>query len=120
MADERTPRPKISVGEKDEERRDDAAQERPADDGRYTVADAVRDGAGRLSAWVSRTFPGHERAFWGAVAGFVAAIAFLVVGPWPLVVIAVFVLSGVAVGQALDGDPRIVNTLRRLFTRGNQ
>ena len=49
-----------------------------------------------------------------------AAIVFLAVGPWPLIVIAVFVFVGVAAGQVLDGDPKIVNTLRHLFNRNSQ
>ena len=128
MADEKTTRPKITVGEKDEAREpgthapEDGASraDAPSGDERYGVGDAVRDGAGRLSAWVRRTFPGQEKAFWGAVVGLAAAIAFLAVGPWPLLVIAVFVFVGVAAGQALDGDPKIVNTLRHLFDRNGQ
>ena len=75
MADEKTPRPKIEL---------EGKEERPAaaepDDGSYTVGEAVRDGSARLFAWVRRTFPGHEHAFWGGVLGFVAAILFLVLG----------------------------------------
>ena len=125
MADEKNHKPKITVGEKDAapEAADvsDAPEKAPtAGDARYTVGDALRDGVGRISAWVRRSFPGQEKAFWGAIIGLVAAIVFLAVGPWPLVVIAVFVFVGVAAGQALDGDPRIVNTLRHLFNRNSQ
>ena len=124
MADEKTTRPKINVGEKSErpqEATTPEGAERAADDeGRYTVGEALRDGAGRVSAWVRRTFPGQEKAFWGAILGLVAAIVFLVVGPWPVFVIAVFVFVGVAAGQVLDGDPKIVNTLRHLFIRNSQ
>lgn len=120
MADEKTHRPKISVGEKDGAPAEAPAAGPAPDDDRYTVGDALRDGAGRASAWVRRTFPGQEKAFWGAVLGLIAAIVFLVVGPWPLFVIAVFVFVGVAAGQVLDGDPKIVNTLRHLFNRNGQ
>ena len=121
MADEKTPRAKIETGE-----RPRPASERPegapapADDGSYTVGEAVRDGSARFLAWVRRTFPGQEKAFWGALIGLVAAVVFLAVGPWPLVVIAAFVFVGVAAGQVLDGDPKIVNTLRHLFNRNSQ
>lgn len=127
MADEKTHRPKISVAEKDAHGSGEPSGAgapgkggAAPDDGAYTVGDAVRDGGRRVSAWVRRTFPGQEKAFWGAVIGLLAAIVFLVVGPWPLVVIAVFVFVGVAAGQALDGDPRIFNTLRHLFNRNGQ
>ena len=125
MADEKTHKPKINVGEKEEAPKE-AAPAAPAEDGpasgeeRYTVGNALRDGVGRISAWVRRAFPGQERAFWGAILGLVAAIVFLAVGPWPLIVIAVFVFAGVAAGQVLDGDPKIVNTLRHLFNRNSQ
>ena len=129
MADEKTHRPKITVGEKDPEASGvaegaaaEGAEATTSDsaDERRSVGDALREGAGRVSAWVHRSFPGQEKAFWGAVIGLVAAIVFLAVGPWPLVVIAVFVFVGVAAGQALDGDPKIVNALRSLFNRNGQ
>ena len=126
MADEKNHRPKITVGEKDaapeavDASGSSATEASGATDGRRSVGDTLRDGMGRFSAWVRRSFPGQERAFWGAVIGLVAAIVFRAVGPWPLLVIAVFVLVGVAAGQALDGDPKIVNTLRHLFNRNGQ
>ena len=118
MADEKTPRAKIET-----EERSRPASERPegapapADDGSYTVGEAVRDGSARFLAWVRRTFPGHEHAFWGGVLGFVVAILFLVLGLFKALVIVVLVVAGVAVGQALDGDSRIVDLLRRIFSR---
>ena len=118
MADEKTPRAKIET-----EERPRPASERPegaptpADDGSYTVGEAVRDGSARFLAWVRRTFPGHEHAFWGGVLGFVVAILFLVLGLFKALVIVVLVVAGVAVGQALDGDSRIVDLLRRIFSR---
>ncbi len=119
MADEKTPRPKIELGEKDEcgERVQPAADAQAADDGSYTVGEAVRDGSARLFAWVRRTFPGHEHAFWGGVLGFVTAILFLVLGLFKALVIVVLVIVGVAAGQALDGDSKIMDLLRRLFSR---
>ena len=111
MADEKTPRPKIELEGKEER------PEAPApDDGSYTVGVAVRGGSARLFAWVRRTFPGHEHAFWGGVLGFVAAILFLVLGLFKALVIVLLVIVGVAVGQALDGDSKIMDLVRRLFS----
>ena len=111
MADEKTPRPKIELEGKEER------SEAPApDDGSYTVGEAVRDGSARLFAWVRRTFPGHEHAFWGGVLGFVAAILFLVLGLFKALVIVLLVIVGVAAGQALDGDSKIMDLVRRLFS----
>lgn len=112
MADEKIPRPKIELGDKDER-----SESRATDDGSYTVGEAVRDGSARLFAWVRRTFPGHEHAFWGGVLGFVAAILFLVLGLFKALVILALVIVGVAVGQALDGDSKIMDLVRRLFSR---
>ena len=117
MADERTPRPKIELGEKDEA--PEAAPAGARDEG-ASAADAARTGVGRVTAWVRRTFPGHENAFWGGVVGLLAAVAFFVLGIWRTLVIVVLVVAGVAVGQALDGDAKIVRALRNLFTRSNQ
>ena len=104
MADEKTPRPKIELDSRGESpERPASGPEGQADDGSYTVGEAVRDGSARLTAWVRRTFPGHEHAFWGGVLGFLAAILVLVV-------------VGVAIGQALDGDSKIMDLFRRLFS----
>ncbi|MBM6675509.1 DUF2273 domain-containing protein [Olsenella uli] len=116
MADERTPRPRIELDEKGGRPAPDAP-EAPADDGSYTVGEAVRDGSARLSAWVRRTFPGHEHAFWGGVLGFVVAVLFLVLGLFKALVIVALVTVGVAIGQALDGDSKIMDLVRRLFSR---
>lgn len=113
MADEKTPRPKIEMEDRDEKPRGEA--ERP-DDGSYTVGEAVRDGSARLTAWVRRAFPGHEHAFWGGVLGLLAAVLFLVLGLFRALVIIALVVVGVAIGQALDGDSKIMDLLRRLFS----
>lgn len=118
MADEKTPKPKVVL--------DDAASSAPEptpasaqDTGDQPTdgSDGFRMGASRVSAWVSRTFPGHENAFWGGVCGLVCALVFFAIGFWHTVLIGVLVLVGVAVGQLLDGDPRLIDALRRLFSR---
>lgn len=117
MADERIPRAKVETEKAPQAadaRREDGA---PASEGGpQTVGEAVRDGSARLFSWVRRTFPGHEHAFWGGILGFVAALLFLALGLWRALVIVVLVVVGVAVGQALDGDSRIVDLIRRIFS----
>lgn len=118
MSDEKTPRPKIETEERPHPDESEPREGAPAeDDGSYTVGEAVRDGSARLLAWVRRTFPGHEHAFWGGVLGFVVALLFLFLGLWRALVIVVLVVAGVAAGQALDGDSKIMDLLRRLFSR---
>ena len=117
MADEKTPKPKIELGEKDEP--SSQVPSRP-DEAETSAGDAVRHGVNCVSAWVSRTFPGHEKAFWGGVIGLLVALVFFAIGFWRTLVIAVLVVAGVAAGQVLDGDPKIVNALRHIFVRNNQ
>lgn len=127
MADEKIPRPRIE-SEAHAERPAAGAQSgqgapgsqgapAPADGTARGAGETVRDGAGRVFAWVRRTFPGHEHAFWGGVLGFITALLFLALGPWRALVIVVLVIVGVAVGQTLDGDSKIMDLLRRLFSR---
>lgn len=72
-----------------------------------------------VAEWVHRSFPGHENAFYGGVVGLALAILFLIVGFWTTLEIALFCIAGVAVGQLLDGDPRIIRTIRSLFEPRN-
>lgn len=124
MADEKDRKPKVEVeqGEKAPGAEADATAPKA---GATPKADAdagaaLRGAGSRVRSWVGATFPGNENAFWGGVVGLVAALVLIAIGPWYAFVIAVLVLAGVAVGQLVDGDPKIINALRRLFSRGNQ
>ena len=68
------------------------------------------------SGWVARTFPGHEHAFYGALIALVVALLVFAIGVLRVLFIAVLVLVGVAVGQMLDGDPKIIAAIRELFS----
>ena len=124
MADEKRPQAKVEfkvdvdgaepeVTASSEGARGDAAGAGSGAD----VAETVRAGAGRVGAWVSRTFPGHEHAFWGGVLGLLAALVFFAIGFFRTLLIVVLIVVGVAVGQALDGDPKLINAVRRFFVR---
>lgn len=72
-----------------------------------------------VRAWLHETFPGHEHAVtWGFV-GFLVAILFFIIGFWRTLVVLLLVFVGVTFGQVLDGDPKIINTLRGLFSGDN-
>ena len=119
MADEKTPRPRVETDERPGGRPDapgPTGPEAPADEGQ-SLGDAARSGVSRLRAWVARSFPGHEHAFWGGVCGLLAAVLLFAIGLWRAIVVAVLVTLGVAAGQAIDGDARIVRAVRRLFSR---
>jgi uncharacterized membrane protein len=68
------------------------------------------------TAWVRRTFPGHVHAFWGAVVAVVVALLTFAIGLPRMLLIAILVLIGIALGQVLDGDPKIIRTIRDLFS----
>ena len=71
----------------------------------------------RMSAvdWVRKTFPGHEHAFWGGVLALFIALLVFMIGLWRVLFIGIVVIIGVAVGQVLDGDPKLVNAIRNLL-----
>lgn len=80
------------------------------------AAGSAQAGFSRVSAWVSKTFPGHENAFWGGVLGLVAAVVLLAFGILKTLIVVVLVVAGIAVGQLVDGDPKLIRALQRLFS----
>ncbi|MCR9037129.1 DUF2273 domain-containing protein [Tractidigestivibacter montrealensis] len=76
---------------------------------------STQNGVSRASAWVSRTFPGHENAFLGGVCGLVVAIVMAAIGFWRTLLLVLLVLIGVAIGQQADGDPKILRALGKIF-----
>lgn len=80
-----------------------------------TQGSSVRRAREGLRSWLHDTFPGHENAvIWGFV-GFLVALLFFIIGFWRTLVVVLLVVVGVAFGQVLDGDPKIINTVRGLF-----
>ncbi len=110
MADEKAPRPRVDVGERDV--RDPEPETEP-----LGAEPQPETGPAHVTGWVSRTFPGNEKAFWGGVCGLVVALAIFAFGPWRTLLVVALVVMGVAVGQLLDGKPTIVNLVRRVFSR---
>lgn len=84
-----------------------------------SASEPFREAGRRVGGWVSSTFPGHENAFWGGVLGFVFGVLIFWVGLFKAVVVAALVLVGVALGQAADGDPKIINLFRQFFSSNN-
>lgn len=70
-----------------------------------------------IMAWVRRTFPGHEHAFWGAVIGLLVAVFVFVIGFWRALFIVVLVCIGITIGQFIDGNPNkyVMSLIDRLF-----
>ena len=65
--------------------------------------------------WVHKTFPGHENAFYGAIIALVVALLVFIIGVWRSLLLVALVVIGIAIGQAFDGDPKIINAIRGLF-----
>ena len=86
--DKRAPRARVEAGDRDDAVEadahiiDDEADARKKASG-ASGGESFRDAGRAVSGWVSRTFPGHENAFWGGVAGLAIAlfVFILVVGP---------------------------------------
>ncbi|MGN0071247.1 MAG: DUF2273 domain-containing protein [Atopobiaceae bacterium] len=66
-------------------------------------------------AWLHETFPGHENAVLCGVLGLIVAILLFAIGFWATLLVALCVTVGVAIGQLLDGDPKIIEFVRGLF-----
>ena len=102
---------------------------RPADEAAGPSADAgdaapqrdegqaTEQSAGVVVSWASKLAPGHEHALLGGIAGLLVAVL-LVVNFWFTLFAVALTVVGVAVGQAVDGDPKIINSLRRVFEEG--
>lgn len=73
----------------------------------------------KISRWISETFPGHENAVMLGLAGFVVAVLLFAIGFWRTLLITLFVVVGVAIGQVLDGDPKILRAVQRWLNRNN-
>lgn len=77
----------------------------------------MRDVLGVTDEQFERYAGSHKNTVLFGLAGFVLALLIIFLGFWETLVIAIFVLVGVIIGQALDGDNGIVNFFRRYFGR---
>ena len=77
---------------------------------------SVGRSVGKVGAWSKRTFPGPETAVIFGLIGLIAAILIFIVGIWRALIIALFVVVGVALGQVVDGDPKILRAVRRFIS----
>ena len=103
---DKSPKPKVELGTpvpapKTQTEGKEQGKAGNAASGDSGAAGSAAAGFSRVSAWVGKTFPGHENAFWGGVLGLVAAVV---------------VVAGIAVGQLVDGDPKLIRALQRLFS----
>lgn len=79
---------------------------------------AAQPGAfARASHWLDETFPNSRNAVLGGVTGLVVALLLFTIGVLKTLVIAIFVVVGIACGQYLDGDPKIVRFIQNLMKK---
>lgn len=71
----------------------------------------------RVCTWFAETFPNSRHAVLGGIAGLVVAIMLFTIGVLRTLVILVLVIVGVAAGQYLDGDPKLVRLFQSLTKR---
>ena len=71
----------------------------------------------RICTWFAETFPNSRHAVLGGLAGLVVAIMLFTIGILKTLVILVLVVVGVACGQYLDGDPKIIRMVQSLAKR---
>ncbi|MCH3942515.1 MAG: DUF2273 domain-containing protein [Atopobiaceae bacterium] len=94
----------------------EAASAESEDFGRK-AKDAVQDGMREASGWFEQRFPGYGNAVLFGIIGFVAALLLFSIGFWKMLLILVLVVAGVAYGQYLDGNPKIWNSIKGLFSK---
>lgn len=79
---------------------------------------AAQPGAfARALHWLDETFPNSRNAVLGGVTGLVVALLLFTIGVLKTLVIAILVVVGIACGQYLDGDPKIVRFIQNLMKK---
>ena len=113
--DSKTPKAKVEVGTEATSKELTKSTEAPQE-GADAEQSGVKAARQAVTSWVSRTFPGHEKAFWGGVAGLLVALVLFWIGLFRTVVIVLLVCIGVAAGQVAEGDPKLIRALQKFFS----
>ena len=95
-----------------------ASEENRAPESPSATGQAATPGAlTRAVTWFDATFPHSRHAVIGGVCGLVIALLLFAIGIPKTLVIVVLVVAGVAVGQYLDGDPKLIRLFQSLSKR---
>ena len=65
--------------------------------------------------WFEQLFPGHAHAVIFGLLGFLVAILLFIIGFWKTLLIVILVVIGTSIGQALDGDPKLINMVKHIW-----
>jgi len=91
----------------------------PADDDRAdSLRDSAAEAARKAADWLNRFVPGHGNTILFGIVGLLLALLVFKIGVWRSFVVLVLVVGGMAFGQYLDGDPKILRLFRDLLNRG--
>jgi uncharacterized membrane protein len=85
-----------------------------------TVAENISRMGSATRGFLSSIAPGHEHAVLCGVLGLLVACLVFWIGIPRTLVLCLFGFAGVAVGQALDGDPKILKAIVRLVNHGER
>lgn len=75
----------------------------------------LTDAVGKVVSMFDGVAPGHSNTIIFGIIGVIAALLLFSVGFWRMIVLVLFILVGVAIGESLDGDPRIINMVKGFF-----
>lgn len=78
---------------------------------------SLRSAAERAASWLNGWFPGHGNSVLFGVVGLLVALLVFKIGIWRSFVVLVLVVGGIAFGQYLDGDPKILRFIRDILSR---
>lgn len=81
------------------------------------VAVAPANYLDRAGAWLAETFPNSRHAVLGGICGLIVALLLFTIGVLDTLIVAVCIACGVAVGQYLDGDPKLARIVQSLIKR---
>ena len=115
-------KPRLTIeGEKDERPKGAAADAGAANGGASGKGgNPFSHAREATAAWLSGNFPGHENAFVGGACGLLAILLIYTIGLGKTLLIALFLVGGIAIGQIFDGDPKIIRAIRHLIEARNQ
>lgn len=110
MADEKKT-PQDAVDTEQATAHEDSAQAAEKKD----FVDSVSGAADAGRTLLERLFPGHANEALFALVGLIVALLFLTFGFWRMMLVLLMIVAGIAFGQYLDGDPKIINKLKEIF-----
>ena len=116
-----TPAPGAAPASEGAQQPTDSSVESGPADGSATSADkdsaSSPDATTKLVSWLGDALPRNRYAVVGGAFGLALALLLFAIGLLKTLVIAALVLGGVACGQYLDGDPKLIKLIQHLTRR---